>query len=196
MTGRKTFTILAVLMALFAAMLPASAKAAPELEADSANFYTDNSVRKLKFAWGAELNGGVEMSGHDMSTIGISAAFGLQWQWVRFFGLGAEADIMVDNSSRSFPLSLIFRTDFSRRQRLLFMDLRGGVSLNYLDRDPQSYNPYASGGLGITLAHGRSFCSHLILAYTYVGRDNCYVGERQRKCPGMSYATLRLGVLF
>lgn len=145
---------------------------------------------------GRELGGGIEMSGHDMSTLGINASFGMEWQWIRFLGITAEADIMVDNSSRSFPISLNFRTDFSRHRRLLFMDLRGGIALNYYDNEPQAQNPYASGGIGVTLASGKSFSSHIILAYTYLGRDHCYVGDRIRNCPGMSYATMRLGVQF
>lgn len=152
--------------------------------------------RPLRFAWGAELGGAVEMSGHDMSTIGISAGFGMEWKWIRFLGLMAEADIMVSNSSRTIPLALNFRTDFSNRPRLLFMDLRGGIALNYLNDFENQSSPYASGGLGITLASGRTFSSHLILAYTYVGRDQCYVGERLRECPGMSYVSMRIGVEF
>lgn len=162
----------------------------------SGNTTANNGIRPLKFAWGAELGGGVEMSGHDMSTLGINASFGMEWQWIRFLGITAEADIMVDNSSRSFPISLNFRTDFSRRRRLLFMDLRGGIALNYFDNNPQTSNPYASGGIGVTLAAGKSFSSHIILAYTYLGRDHCSVGDRIRNCPGMSYATMRLGVQF
>lgn len=152
--------------------------------------------RPLRFAWGAALGGGVELSGHDMSTLGISAQFGLEWKWVRFFGIGAEADIMVANSSRMFPLTAIFQTDFSKRRRLVFADLRGGICLNYFTGFSQENVPYASGGVGITLASGRTFSSHLILAYTYNGRSSCYIGDTLRDCPGMSYATMRLGVMF
>lgn len=152
--------------------------------------------RPLAFAWGADLGGGVDCSNHDMSTMGIGAQFGLQWQWIRFFGVGAEADIMVGDSSRTFPLTAIFRTDFSRTNRLLFMELRGGVALNYIDDDPQETVAYGSIGLGVTLAKSKSFSSHLIIGYTYNGRQNCYDGEVRRDCPGMSYASMRIGLSF
>ena len=152
--------------------------------------------RPLRFVWGAALNGGIEMSGHDMSTVGINAEFGMQWKWVRFFGINAEADIMTANSSRTFPLSANFRTDFSNRRRLVFMDLRGGIALNYLDNQPQQSDPYGSAGVGVTLAKGKTFTSHLIVAYSYLGRKECHLGSRLRKCPGMSYATMRIGVNF
>ncbi len=155
-----------------------------------------NGVRRLRFAWGAEIAGGVEMSGHDMSTIGVNASFGMSWSWIRFLGVTAEADIVVDSSSRAIPLTLNFRTDFSRRRRLVFMDLRGGMVLNYFQGQQQNQNPYASAGVGITLAAGRTFASHLILAYTYHGRKTCFIGNFERDCPGMSYVSMRLGVAF
>lgn len=155
-----------------------------------------NDDRPLRFSWGAYIPGGIELNGHGMSTIGIGAEFGMEWHWVRFFGVTAEADVMVENSSRTFPLAVVFRTDFCNRRRLLFVDLRGGVALNYLNHAPQEQVAYGSASLGINLATGRNFTSYLMLGYTYNGRRECYLGDRLRDCPGMSYATMRLGVSF
>lgn len=152
--------------------------------------------RKLRFAWGAEINGGVDMSGHDMSALGINAGFGLEWKWVRYFGIGAEADIAVSNSSRVYPVYVNFRTDFSQYRRLIFADIRGGVAFSSFDHERDETCPYVSGGIGFTLATGRSFSSHLIVGYTWLGQKECYKGEMLRKCPGISYAQLRLGVCF
>lgn len=157
---------------------------------------TVSGPRPLRFVWGAEIGGSVELSGHEMSTLGIGASFGMQWQWIRFLGVSAEADVMVSNSSRIFPLTLNFRTDFSKSRRLLFVDLRGGTALTYYNDEEQKAQPYGSAGLGVTLAAGRKYASHLIVSYAYVGRDRCFVGERERNCPGMSYVTMRLGVTF
>lgn len=152
--------------------------------------------RGLRFAWGGDVGSNIDMSEHNMSSLNISANFGLSWRWVRFFGVGAEAASMVSSSYRSYPLYAIFRTDFSERQRLLFMDVRGGLSLNYFEDNTQYTGPYASAGLGITLAKGRTFSSHLILAYTYIGQETCTLGTQLRNCPGVSLATIRLGVAF
>ena len=169
-----------------------------EVEVDRvvADTPSKSAARPLAFAWGADISGAIDCSGHNMSTLGCGAQFGFQWQWVRFFGIGAEADIMVGNSSRTFPVVAIFRTDFSRTRRLLFMDLRGGVALNYIDNDPQETVAYGSIGLGVTLANSKSFSSHIIIGYTYNGRKNCYSGDERRNCPGMSYANFRLGLSF
>ncbi|HRN04551.1 MAG TPA: hypothetical protein PLL05_05795, partial [Muribaculaceae bacterium] len=85
----------------------------------------DIAPGRICFAWGADINGSVDLSEHDMSSLGIEAMFGIEYRWIRFLGIGAQADVMVSNSSRSFPLTLNFRTDFSSsRRRLLFMDIR------------------------------------------------------------------------
>ena len=157
---------------------------------------TTMAPRPLAFSWGADLGGGIDVSGHNMSTLGFSAQFGMQWKWIRFFGVGAEADIMVGNSSRTFPLSAIFRTDFCNYSRLVFMELRGGMALNYLDGDPQETVPYGSAGIGVTLATGKSFSSHIIVGYTYNGRKECYLGDTRRNCPGMSLVSMRIGLSF
>jgi hypothetical protein len=155
-----------------------------------------DTQRPLSFAWGANLNGGVELSSHDMSTLGINGEFGLRYRWIRFLGASAEADITIGNSARVYPLSVVFRTDFSNTQKLLFLDLRGGAALLYHEDDSQETQPYASAGLGVTLAHGKTFASHLIIGYTYIGQDECMRGERRLSCPGMSYASVRLGLAF
>lgn len=156
----------------------------------------DGLRKKIQFAWGAELTGNVEMSDHDLSAIGLNAEVGFRWKGIRFFGVGAEGLIMVTNSNRSFPIFVNLRTDFSQRRRLVFLDLRGGVSLNYFNDSHYESGAYASAGVGITLAAGKTFSSHLILAYTYIGQEECYLGDYLRKCPGISFATLRLGVAF
>ena len=154
----------------------------------------DDTPRPLQFAWGANLNGGVELSSHNMSTLGINGEFGLRYRWIRFAGVSAEENITIGNSSRIYPISMVFRTDFAETRQLLFLDVRGGVALVYHEDNSHKTQPYASCGVGITLAHGKTYASHLILGYTYVGNDQCSRGERLLKCPGISYASMRFGI--
>lgn len=156
-----------------------------------------DAPQRVRFAWGADINGSVDLSEHDMSMIGIEAMFGMEYKWIRFLGIGAQADVMLSNSSRTIPLTLNFRTDFcSSRRRLLFMDIRGGMALNYLEGNRHETDPYISGGIGITLAHRATYSSHFIIGYTYLGQSQCFYGDRLRDCPGISYATIRFGVKF
>lgn len=151
--------------------------------------------RPFGFAWGAELGGNIDMSGHSMSSVDINAKLGIRWRWVRFLGIGAEGDFMVTNSGRIYPIFLNLRTDFYESDQLFFLDLRGGLALNYLYGE-QNTGAYVSTGLGITLAKGKSYATHIIMAYTFYGQDKCIKGEYIRKCPGISAATLRLGISF
>ncbi len=154
------------------------------------------SREKVKFAWGANLSGNVDMSDHDLSALGLNAEFGFRWKAIRFLGIGAEGIMMVNGSNRCYPLYVNFRTDFSQRERLVFLDLRGGASLNYFNDSSSETGAYFSGGVGITLATGKTFSSHIIMAYTYLGQEKCYIGDYERNCAGISMVTLRLGVSF
>jgi hypothetical protein len=150
----------------------------------------------LQFAWGANIDGAVELSGHNMSTFGLNGEFGLQYRWIRFLGASAEADITIGNSSRLYPFSVVFRTDFCNTRQLMFLDVRGGVALLYHEDDSRENSAYASAGVGVTLAHSKTYSSHLILGYTYVSQDQCSFGDRLRICPGISYISMRFGITF
>lgn len=152
-------------------------------------------TRNIAFSWGAGIGGNIDMSQHNLSSLGIDAEVGLSWKWIRFFGVGVEGDFTVSASGHSYPVYVNFRTDFSNYNRPVFLDLRGGVAYNYLYNHDNT-GAYFSGGMGITLAHGRTFSSHVILAYTYLGNDICYKGVTARNCPGISMATLKLGINF
>lgn len=166
------------------------------LNVSAAEAQTETACRKLSFKWGAGFNGLVDLTSHNMSAIGIDAEFGMAWKWIRFLGIGAEGDIMVENSNRTFPIFVNFKTDFSNTDRLVFLDLRGGLAINYFYGNENQTEPYVSGGVGITLAEGKTFSSHIILSYTYLGNKNCYLGDYLRSCPGISLVNLRLGVTF
>ena len=84
-------------------------------------FYEASHSRPL-FSWGAEAGANVDLSGNDMSTIALNLSTGLRWRWIRFFGLGAEADITVSNSNRYFPIYAIFRTNFTDKPSRVFAE--------------------------------------------------------------------------
>lgn len=152
---------------------------------------------KTSFAWGVEAGSSIDMSANDMSSVDFNASFGLKHGWIKFLGIGAEIDIMVSNSVRSFPVYLNLKTNFQRRQSLVFMDLRGGVAANYLPNNYQQTGTYAFGGLGVNLAQGRTFSSHLSIGYTF--KQFFDIETRAGETIPLSdlhMATVRLGVTF
>lgn len=151
---------------------------------------------QTKFAWGADAGASIDLSGSDMSSVDFSAVFGLSRGWINFLGVGAEADIVVSSSSRSYPLFVNFKTNFRNTPSLLFWDLKAGLSLNYMEHGPQQTGFYGSTGLGVNLARSSKFCSHLVIAYTFRQRSAVEGAEMTHDFKSLSYASVKIGVTF
>lgn len=150
---------------------------------------------KGKFAWGAEAGVGIDMGGDDMTTLNLHASFGYKNSWLRFAGIGAGIDVMLSNSSRSFPIYAMARTSFSNKPKLLFGDMRVGIAYNQTDGVPDRANFFIQPGLGIELAKGKSFTSYLLLAYTY-DAITFYGDKANTLVHGLNRATVSLGISF
>ena len=148
------------------------------------------------FAWGAEFGSSIDLSAHDMSSIDFNAYFGVRHRWLMLAGVGAGADIMVSNSCRSYPIFAIFRTDFSNLRKLVFLDLRGGIVLNYLYDNESQTGGYLSASLGFNLARGKNFNSYITAGYTLNTRKDITRGDITTPYPSLSLAVIRLGVSF
>lgn len=161
---------------------------------------SDNYVQQVSgwnhFTWGAEVGGAIDLTSNDMSTINLDAYFGYRNSWIETLGVGAEVNMMVSNSVRAFPVYAIFRTDFSKQQKLLFMDLRAGVVFNNINNSTEQNRLYLSPGIGINLAGNKSFQSYLTLSYIYNGMKPFYRGAEYSDINGLSMACLRLGIRF
>lgn len=152
---------------------------------------------KMAFAWGADAGGSIDMSGHDMSAIDISASFGFKRGLIDFLGVGAGIDIMLNNPARSFPVFVAFKTNFRQQPSLLFLDLRVGVSANYLPNDYQQTGAYTFAGLGFNLARGKKFASHIVIGYTFRSyKDIVTRSEEIFPMNDIHAATVKLGVTF
>lgn len=146
--------------------------------------------------WGAEVGGSIDLTSNNLSSINLDAYFGYKNSWINAVGIGASVNMMVSNSVRSFPVYAMFRTDFSSRPRLLFMDLRGGIAINDITYGNSQTSLFLSPGVGINLARGRSFSSYITLSYIYNGLKPFDLGDRRCDVDGLSMACLRLGVSF
>ena len=150
-----------------------------------------------RFVWGAEAGAGIDMSNNDMSSIDINASFGMARGWINMLGVGAGANMMVSNSCRSYPVFAVLRTDFSQRLRLCFIDVRGGVSLNYLARSQQQTGLYGSFNIGVNLATGSKFRSYVLVGYTFINRKGIWENDMTyTPYSPLHMAGVRLGVSF
>lgn len=165
-----------------------------------ASFAADKAVRDVTgwnhFAWGAEISGGIDMTSSDMSTVNLDAYLGYRNSWIEVLGVGAGVNMMVNNSARAFPVYGIFRTGFSKKPTLLFMDLRGGIVFNNMTNSTQQTSAYVSPGIGVNLAGGETFQSYVTLSYVYNGLKSFPLSDRQVRMDGLSMACVRFGIRF
>lgn len=175
----------------------AMAKPAPRHYDHGWHIVLPDEYHRVHFSWGAEAGSSIDLSGHDMSSIDFNASFGLRYRWLRFAGIGAGANLMISNSCRTYPIFATFRTDFSSLVRPVFLDLRGGIALNYLPANVSQRGAYASVALGFTLATARNFRSYITAGYTLVTRSDVHINELQTiPYADLGLAGIRLGISF
>lgn len=146
------------------------------------------------FAWGADIGGAIDLSGSDMSTLNVNAAFGYRRGVIDLVGVGTGMNVMVSNSSRMFPVYGIIRSNFRTAPSLCFMDLRAGCAFMNLGDNSNHTGAFVSPGIGFNLAKGRTFSSYLVLSYQYV--DVRSKSESGFNIDGLNFACVRLGVSF
>lgn len=152
--------------------------------------------KKSHFAWGLDLASSIDMTGNAMTSIDISGYFGYKNDFFRIVGIGGEIDAMMSNSSRSIPVFAIIRTSFQKGRRLLFADFRGGISMNNVYDYNTQTGAYGSVGIGITLAQGKTFSSHMIVGYSYISRSDFDHDDGVYHCPDLHQAVVRIGISF
>lgn len=185
MTKVRILTLLAAVLAVCATV-----------HAEGQEHHSALSSAMEHFTWGADVGGSIDMSGHDMSIIDISANFGYKSDILRLLGAGASLNLMVSNSCRSFPFYAIIRTSFTRRPSLFFVEARAGASINYLQNNINQTGLYLSGGVGINLATGRTFRSHLILSYSFFDRGYITYKDQDYSVPDLHYVGVKIGISF
>lgn len=137
-------------------------------EADLPIAKVDQDYTLGHFAWGIDAGSAIDLTANDMTSINIHGYFGYKGSALRFLGVGAGINTMISNSSRAYPVYAMLRTSFSSQPQLCFMDVRAGVSFNNILTYPSQTDFYGSIGIGITLAHGRKFSSHIIVSYDFM----------------------------
>ena len=127
-----TTTVTSTNTSVIPAPLTAEQQRAQKFRNSTAKARTKNIEEEIKvrFAWGADLGSSIDMSANDMSSIDLSLAFGMRRGWINFLGVGAQGNIMISNSYRSFPFfSIILSTSIVRRECTVLPALVSGSLL-------------------------------------------------------------------
>ncbi len=154
------------------------------------------SERPSKFTWGADLGSSFDMSNQGMTSFDISASFGYRNRALRFLGIGAGIDMMVNNSTRAYPVYALCRTTFTSAQKFVFLEAKAGVSFMSFYNNEQRCPIFGAIGFGFTLASGRNFSSHIILGYSYTPLRNLQMPDKIKPMTDLHQAVIRLGVAF
>lgn len=156
---------------------------------------------RIGFCWGASLDGSVDLGGCDMSAIGVDGFFGINLPKVQMAGIGTSINVPVNNSNRLIPVYAILQTNFSSRPTLCFLDVRGGISVNYLQSETNHTETnhtgaYISAALGLNLAGNKKFQSFMTVGYSYFGRKTIMVNDEKFPANDLNMVTMRLGIRF
>ncbi len=151
---------------------------------------------KIELTWGADVGASIDMSGQDMSSIDFDLAVGMRRSWIKFLGIGVQADIMTSNSCRSYPLFALFRTNFLNRPTNFFWEVKAGASLNYLEHNHSQTGVYGFTGAGFRLASGAKFTSHIVIGYTFMQRRRVVGEEMVHNFKDLHCASVKIGVAF
>ncbi|MCM1377275.1 MAG: hypothetical protein NC097_03065 [Clostridium sp.] len=119
------------------------------------------------FTWGAEVGGSIDLTGHDMSTFDIDALFGYKNDYIRLLGVGVGVQKSFGANNMFVPLYVVFRSSFRKQPSLLFFNIKVGYSFNTIEESPTYGDISASVGIGINLAMGKKFQSHILLSWGY-----------------------------
>lgn len=148
-----------------------------------------------KFTWGAEAGTGIDMGGDNMSTLNLRSTVAYSGPYLELAGVGAGVDMVMSNSTRTFPIYAILRSSFSRTPKLLFAELRGGIAISQVPSLADQTKPFIQSGVGIHLATGATFSSYLTLSYIYNGFS--YSGDKaDTLIRGLNLASIAIGVTF
>lgn len=149
-------------------------------------------VPRTHFNWGASAAASVDMAGYDMSAMDIDMCAGISHGWLNFLGVGAQANMFISNTSRSYPVYAAFRTNFSNSPSRIFWEIKGGEAYNTLEGNRNGWNLYGNTSLGVNLSRSSSVNTYLSLGYTYIKDAAPYDATGK----DLHLATVRFGALF
>lgn len=155
------------------------------------------SCRSQSFTWGLDVGSSIDLTAQDMSTINGDAYFGLRTPVTEVIGVGAGIHAMVGNNSFTYPLYAIVRTSFSRKPRLVFGEIRGGVALNtFFGASGTQIAFFLNPSVGFHLATGRTFRSYLAVGYELNTAASDPDPVTGKTLGSISCANVRLGITF
>lgn len=168
----------------------------PQSLPDSMLLFPNVPANASHFTWGADLGSSFDLTEQGLTSFDLSACFGYRNRSIRFLGVGAGIYMMLNNSSRAYPVYAQLRTTFTSRQKFVFMEAKAGVSFISLYNTYTRRPLYGALGIGFTLASGRNFSSHIIIGYSFTPLRDMISVESNHPMRDLHQAYIRFGCAF
>ncbi|MDE6484217.1 MAG: hypothetical protein K2L14_02345 [Duncaniella sp.] len=155
----------------------------------------DKTGKSGHFAWGAEIGPSIDLCGDDMSTIDLGGFLGWRNDIIDFAGIGAGINMVMSHSGRFFPVYAGFRSSFTKKKKLVFLDARIGCVFASDDDRPSQRVLYVVPGIGFNLASGATYQSYLLLNYSYCGLSFPSI-KQGNEVTGVNRIGMTIGITF
>lgn len=138
------------------------------------------SLENSHFTWGADAGASIDLTGHDMSTFDIDILLGYKNRVIKTVGVGVGIHRSVLGHDNFIPIYLLFRSSFTSKPSLCFLNIRAGYSFNTIEDSPMFGDYNAAIGCGFNLSRSKSASTYLIcnLGYRYFNERHRNYVER------------------
>ncbi|MDE7413550.1 MAG: hypothetical protein K2N05_07180 [Muribaculaceae bacterium] len=158
----------------FSVSSPVSAEQTPkQVEKEYGNekresiFGTGRPLDNSHFTWGADFGASVDLTAHDMSTFDLDVILGYKNSFIKTAGIGVGIHRTVQGGDNFIPLYALFRSSFTSKPSLLFLNVRIGYSFNTVDNSPMFGDYNSAVGCGINLSQTKKAKSYIIVGVGY-----------------------------
>lgn len=148
------------------------------------------------FTWGAEAGSSLDMTSNDLSTFDIDVMMGYHNKSIMLAGVGGGWHKSVHSGTCFIPLYAVFRSSFTSRPSLLFMNVQAGYSFNSM-QTAGSYGDFVGAvGVGVNLKQSKSSRSYVILSAHYQHLNSLHRLQTEIDKKYLLFARLVIGVNF
>lgn len=163
----------------------------------SLNCKAQSEIKGLShFKWGAEAGASLDMTSNDLSTFDIDVLMGYTNSYIMMAGIGGGWHKSVNADNCFIPIYGVFRSSFTKKPSLLFLNAQAGYSFNSMNTSG-SYGDFVGAlGVGLNLKQTGFAKSYVILSAHYQHLSQMHQLQTEINKKYLLFARLVIGVNF